>query len=76
LVDRQEEALAFLQGLDVISEATPENGAIIASYSGEPGEHYSVLEALSSSGYKVKSFSEAEVDLEDVFMRVTRGAVQ
>jgi len=76
LVDRQEEALAFLQGLETISEAKPENGSILASYCGEPGEHHSVLQALSANGYKVKSFSEAEVDLEDVFMRVTRGAVQ
>ena len=76
LVDRQEEALAFLQGLEIISDATPENGAIVASYSGEPGEHHSVLEALATNGFKVRSFSEAEVDLEDVFMRVTRGAVQ
>ena len=76
LVDRQEEALAFLQGLDIISEAKPENGTIIASYCGELGEHHSVLQALATNGFKVRSFSEAEVDLEDVFMRVTRGAVQ
>jgi len=76
LVDRQEEALAFLQGLDTISEAKPENGSIIASYCGEPGEHHSILPALAANGFKVRSFSEAEVDLEDVFMRVTRGAVQ
>ena len=76
LVDRHEEALVFLRALELISEATPDNGTIIASFSGELGEHHSVLEALATNGYKVRSFSEAEVDLEDVFMRVTRGAVQ
>ena len=75
LVDRHEEALAMLKGLDSIKDAQIQEGNILASYCGEMGEQHSVLQALSTAGYKVKSFSEAEVDLEDVFMRVTRGAV-
>jgi ABC-2 type transport system ATP-binding protein len=75
VVDRQEEALAFLEGLETIRDAKPENGTIVVAYCGEPGQHYSVLEALAKNGFKVESFTEVEVDLEDVFMRVTRGAV-
>ena len=75
LVDRHEEALALLKSLDTIKDAQIQEGAILASYQGEPGVHYSVLEALSKAGYKVQSYSEQEIDLEDVFMRVTRGAV-
>ncbi len=75
VVDREDEAQALLQGLEVVGEVKRENGSLLATYVGEPDQHYSVLEALTKAGFKVQSFNEAEVDLEDVFLRVTRGAV-
>ncbi len=75
LVDRLEEAMAFLESLGTVTDVHPENGHISAKYVGEPGEEHSILTALTSNGFKVSSFSEAELDLEDVFMKVTRGAV-
>lgn len=75
VLDRKDEAVAFLQGLEDISDVKSDNGTIAATYSGAEGEHYAILEALTKNGFKVTSFSEAQVDLEDVFMRVTRGAV-
>ena len=76
LVDRQDEAVAFLDGLGSVSETKIEDGFVVATYCGKPGEHHEILQALSSNGFKVQSFSEADVDLEDVFLKVTRGAVQ
>lgn len=75
LVDRQEEALALLKSLETIKDAQIQETTILAAYIGVVGEQHSVLEALTSNGYKVKSFSEDVVNLEDVFMTVTRGAV-
>ncbi|MBI2842054.1 MAG: ABC transporter ATP-binding protein [Armatimonadetes bacterium] len=75
LIDRHEEAILFLQGLETVGEVKTENGLVAASYTGKPGEQHSVLEALATNGFKVKSFVEAEVDLEDIFLKVTRGAV-
>jgi len=75
LVDRVDEAVAFLEGLGTMSEVTAEGDQITAKYTGVPGEHHSVLQELSAAGFKVRSFSEAEMDLEDIFMQVTRGAV-
>ena len=75
IVERCEEALEFLQNLDVISEAHIEDGFIAATYSGEPDCYHEVLQKLAENGFKVKSFSEADMDLEDVFLKVTRGAV-
>ncbi len=46
-----------------------------AKYVGDPELDYVVLTALATSGFKVRSFSEEELDLEDIFMKVTRGAV-
>ena len=35
-----------------------------------------LMEALIAAGIKVASFTEKEVDLEEIFMRITKGAVQ
>lgn len=75
LVDREEEAVALLKTLDTIKDAQVQENGILAAYKGEPGEEHTVLEALTSGGFHVKSFNEDQMDLEDVFMRVTRGAV-
>ena len=75
VVDRQDEAMAFLEGLDCIGEVKPEDGSLLVSYCGVEGEYHEVLNALVTGGFKVRSFSESEVDLEDVFLKVTRGAV-
>jgi ABC-2 type transport system ATP-binding protein len=75
VVDRQSEAIGCLAGLSLISNAWIEDGNIAATYTGEPGGHYVILESLVKNGFKVRSFTEARVDLEDVFMKVTRGVV-
>ena len=75
LVDRLEEALELIKTLDSIKDAQIQDNTILAAYCGVSGEQHAVLEALSRGGFKVQSFNEAEVDLEDVFMRVTRGVV-
>lgn len=75
LVDRTDEARAMLESLEYVSEVTQESGTLVATYSGTPGEHHTVLDALHQGGFRVKSFSEEEMDLEDIFMKVTRGAV-
>jgi len=76
LVDRMEEAAKLLEGLDVVAEVSVNDGMVVAKYTGEPGEHHSVLEALTTNGFRVRSFSEAEMDLEDVFLKVTKGLVR
>jgi ABC-2 type transport system ATP-binding protein len=75
LVDRQDEALELIKSLDSIKDAQIQGDTILAAYCGAAGEQHAVLQAISQAGFKVQSFSEAEVDLEDVFMRVTRGVV-
>ena len=75
VVDRVEQAVVFLETLENLNEIDCSDSVITAKYIGKEEEHYAILEALTKAGFKVKSFSEAELDLEDVFMRVTRGAV-
>ena len=52
------------------------DGALKIEYTGDPAEVYQLLRDLLVVGFKVQSFSEQETDLEDIFMKVTRGAVQ
>lgn len=70
-----DKALGVLAGLKVVSDARQDNGCIIATYVGEPGEHHLVLTELIKNGLKVLSFDEHQIDLEDVFLQVTRGVV-
>jgi ABC-2 type transport system ATP-binding protein len=54
----------------------PGAGALKIEYTGDPGEIHQLLRDLLAAGLKVQSFSEQQTDLEDIFMKVTRGAVQ
>ena len=50
-------------------------GVLQIGYIGEPDCEYLVLQTLIQSGVKVKAFYTPETDLEDVFLRVTKGHV-
>ncbi len=56
-------------------EQSSRGGMIQIGYVGEIDEEYRVLQALVQSGVKVKAFFTPETDLEDVFLRVTKGQV-
>ena len=50
-------------------------GVLQIGFIGEPDEEYKVLAALVQANIKVRSFATPETDLEDVFLRVTKGQV-
>ena len=50
-------------------------GVLQIGYIGEIDEEYKVLISLVQAGIKVKAFHTPETDLEDVFLRVTKGQV-
>lgn len=75
VVDRRNEAIGILTGLSCISDARVDEGEILATYVGESGGHHVIPEALIKNGIRILSFGETEIDLEDVFLQVTRGVV-
>ena len=76
LVDRATEAIELLNKTELInSVTTDEEGFILATYLGEEGTQHQVLRSLVLNDFKVIGFEEARVDLQDVFMQVTRGVV-
>jgi len=56
-------------------EQSSRGGMIQIGYVGEIDEEYRVLQSLVQAGVKVKAFFTPETDLEDVFLRVTKGQV-
>lgn len=76
VVEDLEGAAAMLEARPDVRAARPVDGALKIDYAGDPAEVYQLLRDLLVAGFKVQSFSEQETDLEDIFMKVTRGAVQ
>jgi ABC-2 type transport system ATP-binding protein len=68
------EAAATTQTLQRTAVST-RGGTIQIGYVGEIDEENRVLQTLEQPGIKVRSFYTPETDLEDVFLRVTKGQV-
>jgi len=75
LADRHEECCTFLSHHPEIRAVSLENGDVHAIYRGDPGDQHLILTALVQAGFRVKSFSDQEMDLETLYMRVTKGIV-
>jgi ABC-2 type transport system ATP-binding protein len=76
LMSRAEEASMVAHGLPGV-QGTQMMGAGVfrIEFTGDHSEQAAVLASLIKDGYPVIDFREREADLEDVFLRVTTGAV-
>ncbi|MGC8667081.1 MAG: ABC transporter ATP-binding protein [Chthonomonadales bacterium] len=73
---RVDRAMEILTALPDVGEAHHEgDGVITLNYAGPPNGEWAVLQALVMNEIKVLSFAARSADLEDVFMRVTKGVV-
>lgn len=71
-----ENVLAFLQTQDKVERAElAPDGAILVEYRGDREGQADLLEKLIAAKFRVLAFQEDEVDLEDVFLKLTTGAV-
>ncbi len=71
----QERAMAFLSARSDVRNARMVDQDLKVEYVGEPDHTWEVLTALVQAGFRVRSFNEEQTDLEDIFMKVTRGVV-
>ena len=71
-----EKAIAILEGLEGIATVHVDGNDIEVHIQGEIDDTSFILEALVAGGVKVVSINEREMDLEDIFMKITKGAVQ
>lgn len=70
---RIEEACAFLGTCPEARGVQVVNDHVTVVYCGEPGEEDRLLTRLVHRGFRVRSFTEEEMDLEDLYMGITRG---
>jgi ABC-2 type transport system ATP-binding protein len=75
LPEDEEQAVALLQAMPGIRSVRPTDRELKVEYTGDPDRTYEVLAALVGQGVRVRSFTEEHTDLEDIFMKVTRGVV-
>jgi len=67
--------MAILGEEEKIEAVEHQNGHIRFNYKGENGEITDLIERLITKGVKMMGFWEVETNLEDVFMRITKGDV-
>jgi ABC-2 type transport system ATP-binding protein len=74
LLDRWEEASDLLNKTPKISHVTREGNLLLAGFTGTDEEQIALLHKLANSGLPLASFGEAEGNLEEIFLEITKGA--
>jgi ABC-2 type transport system ATP-binding protein len=71
----RDRALRLLADRDDVADARLVEGILKVNYCGDPAATHRLLAALVGAGLRVQSFHEQPADLEDLFLRLTRGVV-
>lgn len=66
----------LLTQANVMSAAVHEDGRLHIEFGGDHDEQAELLKAMVAAGHRVFDFREEEADLEDLFLKLTTGAVQ
>jgi len=72
-MDKATETLLVIPGVKEVSRNDRE---LIVTLDHEQAQQHTLLAALVTAGFRVESCAETQLDLEDLFMSVTEGAVQ
>ena len=76
LLDGTERAMAILADAPGVRAVRPVNAHLHVEFTGDLEAQAGLNKLLVDSGLRVQTFSEQETDLEDIFMKVTKGLVQ
>lgn len=74
ILEREAEAANELRDAMHVSYVQHDEKGIHLHFGGDDAEQSGLLLGLIEKGYKVITFSEAQTDLEDVFLEITKGA--
>ncbi|WP_409341301.1 ATP-binding cassette domain-containing protein [Paenibacillus sp. MBLB4367] len=74
MLEREAEAAGELKDAMHVSYVQHDEQGIHLHFGGDDEEQSALLLQLIAKGYKVVTFSEAQTDLEDVFLEITKGA--
>jgi len=75
LLDDCDKAVALLSELPNVKGIQRNEQSLRVEFSTDEVDQALVLQTLVQNGLRVQSFAEVQVDLEDIFMKVTRGVV-
>ena len=70
-----ERAMAILREMETVADVKVGDNVLQVAYVGEPNGEWELLRELVRADIKVVSFGTQATDLEDIFMRVTKGIV-
>ena len=70
-----EKAVALLSELPDVRAVKRDGNSIRVDFSTDQVDNTAIIRRLIENGVRVRSFNETRVDLEDIFMKVTRGVV-
>lgn len=73
LTDRVEEAMTRLREMPVVSGVTREGNWIVAGFAGNDEQQVKLLHELTAADFPVAAFNEAEGNLEEIFLEITKG---
>lgn len=73
LLDQLEETMSFLREQPAVSHVTREGNGLVVSFSGDDEQQVALLRNLAMAGYPVAAFNEAQGDLEEIFLEITKG---
>ncbi len=76
LLDGTERAMEILADAPGVRAVRPVNAHLHVEFTGDLEAQAGLNKLLVDSGLRVQTFSEQETDLEDIFMKVTKGLVQ
>jgi ABC-2 type transport system ATP-binding protein len=74
-LESQEKVSAILKARSNVIKVEESNGGLQVEFSGDAEEMSQLLEYLVQEKLKIVEFSEKSADLEDVFMKITKGVV-
>lgn len=76
MMERTAEAAALLKDEPYVSMVLEDERGVHVHFSGQDGEQAALLRKLIDCGYPILSFNEAQTNLEDVFLEITKGGEQ
>ncbi len=73
LLGREDEAEHFLRDRPLVNRLLRDERGIQIHFGGQDAEQAALLNELVAAGFQLVSFSEAQTNLEDVFLEITKG---
>lgn len=73
VLERLEEMEAFLHEQPYVNRLLRDERGLQVHYGGDDADQAELLAGLLSAGFRIVSFSEAQTNLEDVFLEITKG---